>query len=490
MKLTWKLTIFLVLGTLLVTALHAATRISRESALFEQDIRQDNYLLGRTIAGAARRMWETAGEVQALQLVQEANERESQVDIRWVWLDAAPGTSASPLVSRAELAPLKTERKLVLRVHQKEKGSDAVVTYVPVVIPGPRRAAIELAESLAAERAYVRKTVANIGVSMLLIVAVCGAIAMGLGVWLVGRPIRTLVEQARRVGRGDLANRIVVRRRDELAVLAHEMNAMCDRLVEAEARVATETASRLATMEQLRHADRLMTVGKLASGIAHELGTPINVISGRAQLIADEEEAGSAAHQNATIVIEQADRMAAIIRHLLDFARRRPAQKSSQPLQPVLAQTVGMLGSLAHKRGVSLALADGDPSALSAEVDVGQLQQVLTNLVVNGIHAMPQGGPLILGLERTRLTPPPEHGGAEADYLRVFVKDQGTGITPEALPRIFEPFFTTKEVGEGTGLGLSVAYGIVQEHGGWIGVESAPGRGSCFSIYLPAEARA
>jgi hypothetical protein len=123
-----------------------------------------------------------------------------------------------------------------------------------------------------------------------------------------------------------------VRRRDELAVLAHEMNAMCDRLAEAEARVAAKTASRLATMEQLRHADRLMTVGKLASGIAHELGTPINVISGRAQLIADEEEAGSAGHQNATIVIEQADRMATIIRHLLDFARRR--QGARGPLDP------------------------------------------------------------------------------------------------------------------------------------------------------------
>ena len=123
-----------------------------------------------------------------------------------------------------------------------------------------------------------------------------------------------------------------------------------------------------------------------------------------------------------------------------------------------------------------------------AEVDEGQIQQALTNLVVNGIQAMPRGGRLEITVRRERAVPPIDIGGPEAEFLRIAVRDEGDGIAPDNLRRLFEPFFTTKDVGEGTGLGLAVAYGIVREHDGWIGVESTPGAGSCFSIFLPPSA--
>jgi len=120
-----------------------------------------------------------------------------------------------------------------------------------------------------------------------------------------------------------------------------------------------------------------------------------------------------------------------------------------------------------------------------ASVDSSQLQQVFTNLVVNGVQSMQRGGTLTIGVRRQHTQPPVDHGGPEADYYCIEIRDQGCGIAPADRQHLFEPFFTTKPVGEGTGLGLAVAYGIVREHGGWIEVASEVGSGSLFSVFLP-----
>jgi signal transduction histidine kinase len=236
-------------------------------------------------------------------------------------------------------------------------------------------------------------------------------------------------------------------------------------------------------IEQLRHADRLSTVGKLASGIAHELGTPLTVVSGRARLIADG-LSGEETRESALTIADQAQRMTRIIRQLLDFARRRSAAKSPEDLRAVARQTVSLLSPLADKRGARITLDEPD-TPLMAEVDVGQLQQALTNLVVNAIQAMPRGGAVRCAVGRAPARPPADHGGAEGEYLSVAVTDEGEGMSEETMAHIFEPFFTTKPVGEGTGLGLSVTYGIVKDHGGWIELESSPGAGTRFTIRLP-----
>jgi len=173
----------------------------------------------------------------------------------------------------------------------------------------------------------------------------------------------------------------------------------------------------------------------------------------------------------------------AIIRQLLDFSRRRGPSLGPGDLRPLAGRTVELLASLARKRGVVIAV-DAPEGAVTAQIDPGQIQQVLANLVVNGLQAMPSGGRLTLRLGRRYATPPSDVDGPAGEYATITVEDQGDGIVQEDLPRIFEPFFTTKDVGEGTGLGLSVAYGIVREHGGWIDVESTPGAGSRFTCFL------
>jgi len=273
-----------------------------------------------------------------------------------------------------------------------------------------------------------------------------------------------------------------VMRRDEIGELAVEMNAMAARLGAARDTLAAETNARLGALNQLRHADRLATVGKLASGVAHELGTPLNVVAGRAKMIRTSNEATETVKKNARIVEEQADRMVRIIRQLLDFARA--GQTSNERYEPrrLAEKTLALLQPDADRHGVRLELVAPENLPELAG-DAGQIQQVLTNLVVNAIHAMKDPGAVTLSLE-VRL----HQGGQNAaplPYLVLGVADEGVGMTPDVAARVFEPFFTTKDVGEGTGLGLSVAFGIVEEHGGFLNVETAPGRGSRFFVYLP-----
>jgi len=264
------------------------------------------------------------------------------------------------------------------------------------------------------------------------------------------------------------------------------MNAMTDNLAEAQVRLESETAARLAAIEQVRHADRLATVGQLASGIAHALGTPLNVISGQAAMIASGEVSSEAEIRETTCVIhDQCGRMTGILRQLLDFARRKTTQRTPTDLVKLARETVAFLEPLAAKRGVRLDFMDRE-AVLPAQIDTGQIEQVLTNLVMNAVQASPSGAKVQVGIMMRRLAPR-EGDGSERRCVCVEVRDRGAGIPEDSRTRIFDPFFTTKPVGEGTGLGLSVSYGIVADHGGWIDVASEAGRGSVFTVWLPQE---
>ena len=175
--------------------------------------------------------------------------------------------------------------------------------------------------------------------------------------------------------------------------------------------------------------------------------------------------------------------MAAMIRQLLDFARRKVADKAPADLADLARKVCQLLAPIADKRRVTLAVDAAGAGGSEVRVDAEQIQQALTNLVVNGIQSMPRGGPLSIQIrrERARLSA----GGAEHDCVRVDVEDRGEGMSAATMERVFEPFFTTKSPGEGTGLGLAVAQEIARGHGGWIEVHSEMGSGSRFTMYVP-----
>lgn len=478
MKIAPKFTLALVAGILVVHVGAAVVRVQREVDLFQQDTTRDSKMLGRALAHAAESAWRTGGEAEVSRLIAHATMREDHVNVRWVWIDAPPGDARAPAAARQALEPLTRGRTAVARIDH----DPALYTYVPIHLPGERITAIEVEDPYEYAQSYLRQSIINTSLATLLLVTLCALLAWVLGIVLIGRPVRLLVEQARRVGRGNLEQRLAIESRDEIGELAGEMNNMCDGLQQAYHRVEAATQARIAALEQLRHADRLTTVGTLASGVAHELGTPINVVDGYAQLLREDASAGERAHDSADVIMRQCKRMTQIIRQLLDFARSGGPKGTTADVGEVARETLRMLEPLSRKRQVKTTLERGDSAAV-ARIEYGAMQQVLANVVINGLHAMPGGGSLAIVISREHRAPGPDQ--PEADYLCVSVRDTGVGMDEEVRKRIFEPFFTTKDVGEGTGLGLSVAYGIVRDHGGWIDVISEPGQGSVFSIYLP-----
>lgn len=481
MRFARKLAYALWIGICIIYGVNGLERYQREVQLFETDIQRDHQVLGRGIAAAVAELWEDEGRDRALDIVERANAREPLAQIRWVDLAAPAGDPRAPLAPPSALSEVA---KGEFAMWKDETGPGRLCSYVPLRVGEVWTGAIEVSETLQPERDYLRSSLLRMMLTFGSLAIMSGFVAMALGVVFVGRPIRLLVEKARRVGSGDFTGELVLRQNDELGELATEMNAMSARLAEARERVASETQGRAAALDQLRHAERLTTVGKLASGVAHELGTPLNVINVRATMIEDGEVEGPGARESARAIREQVERITRIVRQLLDFARRRTPDRSIQDLASIAERTVALMAPLAKKADVLVALGAAE-RPLHVNLDPVQVQQVLANLVMNGIQAMPHGGTLTVGVVRSRAERPLDLGGGVVPCVAVVVTDEGEGMDSATLAQVFDPFFTTKGVGEGTGLGLSVAYGIVREHGGWIEARSAPGAGTTFTVFLP-----
>jgi signal transduction histidine kinase len=223
---------------------------------------------------------------------------------------------------------------------------------------------------------------------------------------------------------------------------------------------------------QLRHADRLATIGQLAAGVAHELNEPLSTIMGFAQLAAKQKGMGEEAVRDMNKIVTATLHARDVIKELLVFAREAKPVKLSFSLNDLIRDGLFFLEARFVKAGISLQchLDDNLPEITA---DRSQMLQVLTNLAVNAVQAMPSGGRLTI----TTL--------AEDGHVRLSVEDSGCGMGQDVLKDIFHPFFTTKDVNEGTGLGLSVVHGIVTSHAGHIDVASVPGKGTKFSIRLP-----
>ncbi len=248
---------------------------------------------------------------------------------------------------------------------------------------------------------------------------------------------------------------------------------------------ARDVAERKRAEEGLRQAQKMEAFGQLAGGVAHDFNNLLTVIQGNVTLA---RLAGPLEAEQATALDEIASassRAANLTRQLLTFSRRQAVQMRDLDMNEIVGNMTKMLQRLIGEH-ITL-VARHAPGSARIHADPGMMEQVLMNLAVNSRDAMSRGGELVIQTEVVTV------GAASGtslfsrpgEFVRVSVSDSGTGIAPEHLPRIFEPFFTTKDVGRGTGLGLATVFGIVEQHHGWIDVESAPGIGTTFHIYLP-----
>ncbi|HEY6178988.1 MAG TPA: ATP-binding protein [Kofleriaceae bacterium] len=304
---------------------------------------------------------------------------------------------------------------------------------------------------------------------------------------LVTRPITKLVSGIDDVAKGDLSHVILSERDDEIGALATRFNEMTFSLRESRGETQRQNEAKLALEQRLGQTEKLATLGQLAAEIAHEVGTPLNVIAGRARSIQRKVKDPEAVEKNSEIIAEQTARITRIIQRLLDFTRRKvgiapPAEVSVNDLAQ---STIELLaGQFASARVKVRLERTAQPARVAGDPD--RLQQVLINLLLNALQAMPDGGSIVLETSTVRRTRPGLEGSAEQDFVTVAVADTGIGIPAEIRDRIFDPFYTTKEGRGGTGLGLAVVSGIVKEHDGWIEVDDNAGGGTVFRVFLPA----
>jgi signal transduction histidine kinase len=317
------------------------------------------------------------------------------------------------------------------------------------------------------ERLAMRSTLHTstvVAVAFLAMMMACMAFGTAFLTRAVLTPLARFVRYTDRIGAGDYSPVRPARKyRDEFSDLGLAINRMLHELK--------------VRQEQLLQAEKMAAIGTLTSGIAHEINNPLNNIALTTETLitsfgehSDEEKVGMLEQ-----LYTQVERAGSTVRNLLDFTRKEKPVFTSVSIPDVLEATLKLVRNELHLGHVDLGL-ELPPELPRVAGNPRNLQQVFLNLFVNAIQAMPVGGQLAV---RVR--------AEEAGQLRIDVGDTGVGIPPENLSKVFDPFFTTKEPGHGTGLGLSVSYGIIEKHKGRITVESTVGRGTTFSVFLPAK---
>ncbi len=241
--------------------------------------------------------------------------------------------------------------------------------------------------------------------------------------------------------------------------------------------VVKDVSQRKAMQKQLLQADKLASIGQLAAGVAHEINNPLGIILGYTQLLIREEPEGTERYEDLKTIERHTRACKTIVEDLLSFARRSPTRKEPASLHDIITEVLSVARHNLEMRRIEIEL-HFDPEVPALVLDKDKMRQVFMNLIMNAQQAIGKEGRISI---QTSLD-------ADRRHVRVSVADTGVGINPRDLPRIFDPFFTTKSPGEGTGLGLSVSYGIVKDHGGEILVESEPGKGSVFTVLLPLTA--
>lgn len=287
----------------------------------------------------------------------------------------------------------------------------------------------------------------------------------------IAEPVTLLAEGVRKVTRGDLEARIPVAGRDEIGELAEAFNEMTRRLRLHLEEIQTAHKRVLSTQQQLFQSEKLAAIGQLAAGLAHEINNPLNIISGFNEVLLDETPSNDVRRPRLEEIGRETARCQRLVAELLHFAKPKEPDRRPTDVGALVTDTLHLVQSQAKAQGVEIeAETSGNLSRL--RIDADQIKQAVLNLLLNACQAMPEGGRLNVRTRRAN------------GHVEIRVSDTGPGVPEKNIKSIFNPFFTTKD--EGTGLGLPLSHAIVEQHGGKIGVESAPGRGSVFTISLPA----
>jgi two-component system NtrC family sensor kinase len=317
--------------------------------------------------------------------------------------------------------------------------------------------------------------------------ALCVIVLVGILFFIassITNPLRRMVAATNKIAQGDLNQHVQLDVRDEIGQLAQSFNQMTERLKSAnenliqwgktlEKRVEERTRELRETQAVLVQSEKLASLGKMAAGVAHEINNPLTSILLNTHLMLEKLDKRHEFYENLDLIADETSRCTEIVKGLLEFARQNPPQKVYTDVNDLIERTAQLLDNQASFQNIRI-VRDLDPGLPPVKLDKNKIQQVFWNLMLNAFEAMPKGGELTVS---GRLSP-------DKRYVEVRFVDTGVGIPKENIHKLFDPFFTTKS--SGTGLGLAVTYGIIEQHDGKIEVTSEIGRGTVFTLSFPA----
>lgn len=484
MGLRLRLILVIMIPLVLVIGVYGVLRLRAEQA----ELLADNRRLMGVTAKAIQITVENALRDRQIsdirRLLAEVVEGQEQIDrIRMFDRNLEPTLVSNPLAI-AEHIPQDTLRR-VLQAGWPEwfylrRGTQPVLYYI-VPVRGPRdeiEGALEIVQLASGVEERGRAAAWDVVIRLSTLLVSVGLLTGFMLQRQVLRPLAALMAGIRRLGEGHTGPPLPIERADELGRVAEAFNTMAEQLEAAHRKLVEESERALELERQLRHAQTLAVAGRLATALAHEVGTPLNIISGRAEVLLQTLPADDRRRDELSIIVGQIDRIAGIIRSLLDTVRPDVPKIQRVDVGAVVDRLLPLLRHAARRQQVTLD-ADVPPALPPVLADPNQLQQLVINLVVNAIEAVSENGAVRVEASEEAA------GGREG--VRLVVRDTGPGIAAELRGVVFDPFFTTKPPGRGTGLGLTICRDIVKEHRGRIQVEDANGGGAAISVWLPSE---
>ncbi len=482
MRLSTRLLLPLLAAVSAVMLVYAFWAVRQREATLTQEARTETRAYARSLGLAIEAAFRDPVRKDAQEIIDRLSREETVYAVLVYDVDGTPEYLSAPLQ-----AGDAASREAILRVLASGEPAEferdiAGVHVFSVVRPledvlGKVIGAFEVTQPLSFLQAEIARTRQRFLLNTAtLLVAVTGVMLLLLR-RLVSRPLARLITGARALGAGELGHRVSADPGPtELEQLAQEFNRMADRLQAAHAGLVREAEERVQLERRLRETEKLAAVGNIAAGLAHEIGAPLHVIRGRAELMLRRDTLGVAEQRNLKIIVEQIARITQIVRNLLDFARRREPSMETVDVCDVLRGVVELMEPELDRNRIAFAW-EGATSAW-VRGDRNLFNQVFINLVVNAIQALGQR-------EADRRLTLSVAEDQRAGTVVLEVRDNGPGIPTDLAATVFEPFVTTKASGEGTGLGLAVARTIVEDHGGRIEVHDGDGGGAVFRVALP-----
>ncbi|PPK73875.1 phospho-acceptor domain-containing protein [Methylobacter tundripaludum] len=486
MSIIYKLTLSLFALSLLVFGIYGTYQLRTEAQDLRDDVEQETRLLTYSLlisVGNALRDRQTE-DVQ--ELLQQIERLKPSIDVRiYIQNRTVIRSGAESLAWPEEVEQTLQQTALDGEMKQyyfPDDEPDFLILSLPF-----NKTSTSLQGNLAVVRSLQKmkedlsKTKTYILWSFFSFVLFTSLLCFFLGHVYISRPLQKL-RQAMQAFRNSTEppEPLPVKGKDELSSVTQEFNRMTAELFSAYRRLDAEMQQGRQLQRALQEADKLITIGQLSAGLAHEIGSPLQIVNGRARALANCAEHPDDVRRLAEILVVQTDRITRIVQRLLEFARRSPPERVHCDVAVAIAEVLDMLRYEVRRRGIELSFTHPEqlPFMLTNRDGV---QQIVLNLIGNALASIPDAGTITVDLSEAPLTRAIETVPA----LRLSVTDSGKGIAPEHVSQLFEPFFTTRGGQGGTGLGLAVVKAIITELRGTVVVESQPDKGSCFIVHLP-----